>query len=74
MADELERTNLRRQLLDDIHTRRAFTVAVAARLHTLPTVVGNEVSERVAKLLPPLAPDSTTSTYAPLLRTLARTV
>lgn len=74
MADELERTGNRRRLLTEVGLNRAFTVAVAARLHALPTIVADEVSERVARLLPPLAPDTTCGQYAPLLRTLAGVV
>ena len=54
--------------------RHLFTVAVAAELHELPTPVADEVAEKVDALLPPLAPDTTCGAYAPLLRTLAKTV
>lgn len=55
---------------------RAFTVAVAEQVTALglPDPVANEVTERVSRLLPPLASDTTVGAYTGLLRTLARTV
>ncbi|MFJ5151396.1 hypothetical protein ACIQCF_07370 [Streptomyces sp. NPDC088353] len=52
MADEVERAGNQRDLITDIALRRAYTVAVAAKLHQLPTLVADEVSAKVADLLP----------------------
>lgn len=52
MASELNRTGNRRDLVTDIRLRRAYTVAVAAKLHQLPTAVADEVAVKVADLLP----------------------
>ncbi|MGW4042983.1 hypothetical protein [Streptomyces sp. NPDC004721] len=72
IVDELERTGNRRRLLTEVGLRRAFTVAVAAKLHALPTAVANEVSEQVAKLLPNTGPVITHGGYATLLREIAQ--
>jgi hypothetical protein len=61
-------------LITEVGLNRMYAVAVAAQLHELPTNVADEVAEHVDKLLPPLAPAITCGEYAPLLRTLARTV
>jgi hypothetical protein len=74
MAAELERTGNRRRLLTEVGLRRAFTVAVAAKLHTLPTVVANEVADRVAALLPGSGPLDTHGAYAQQLRKIAEAV
>jgi hypothetical protein len=52
MAAELERTGNHRDLITDITLRRMFTVAVAAKLHQLPTPVADEVASKVADRLP----------------------
>lgn len=72
IAEHLEQRGGRQ--LTDGKLRRAFTVAAAAELHTLPDPVANQVTEKVARLLPPLRPGITSSEYVPLLNTLARTV
>lgn len=63
-------------LVSSIGLRRVFTVAVAEQvtLLNLPDAVANTVTERVDRLLPPVAPDTTVEAYTGLLRTLARTV
>jgi hypothetical protein len=74
VAAELERTGNRRDLVSDIALRRAFTVSVAARLHTLPTAVADEVSKKVADLLPDPALIITRGACTLRLRQLAEAV
>ena len=74
IAAELERTGNRRDLVTGIDMRRAFTVSVAARLHQLPTPVADEVSAKVADLLPDPALTITRSECTHRLRQLAEAV
>lgn len=71
IATELERPANRRRLLTEVGLRRAFNTAVAVRLHQLPTPVANEVSDRVAAMLPDSTPAATHGQYAEVLRELA---
>lgn len=74
MAAWMERVANRRRLLTEVGLRRAFTVAVAARLHQLPTAVADEVAARVARMLPDCGPVTTHGQYAAVLRQLAEDV
>lgn len=76
IAAELERTRNRRDLLTDIHLRRAYTVSVAAVTgrRNLPDPVANEVSQKVAGLLPDPAAVLTHGDCATRLRQLAEAV
>lgn len=71
IAAELERTGNRRDLVTDVSLRRAFTVSVAAKLHSLPTPVADEVSTQVADLLPDPTLTITRSACVHRLRELA---
>ncbi|NUS13461.1 MAG: hypothetical protein HOY69_19005 [Streptomyces sp.] len=74
MAAELERTGNRRDILTNIALRRAYTVSIAAKLHQLPTAVADEVSQKVADLLPDPDLTATHGATADRLRELAEAV
>ncbi|GED89335.1 hypothetical protein [Streptomyces sp. 6-11-2] len=74
MADEVERAGNRRDLITHIALRRAYTVAVAAKLHQLPTPVADEVSAKVAGLLPDPAATLLRSECTSRLRELTEAV
>lgn len=71
IAAYMEAPPNRGRLLTRIGVQRAFNIAVAARLHDLPTAVADEVSDRVAELLPDTGPTITHGEYAKLLRQVA---
>lgn len=76
IADELERTGNRRDILTNIALRRAYTVSIAAIVgrRNLPTPVANEVSQKVAELLPDPDLTATHGATADRLRQLAEAV
>lgn len=76
MAAELERTGNRRDILTNIALRRAYTVSVAAIVgrRNLPDPVANEVSQKVADLLPDPDLTATHGATADRLRELAEAV
>lgn len=76
IAAELERVANRRDLVTVIGLRRAYTVSVAAVTGTrnLPDPVANEVSEKVADLLPDPALTITHGECCTRLRQLAEAV
>lgn len=71
VADNLWLSRFHENLLSEDDRRRAFNVAVATALHELPDAVANEVSEKVAKALPPLDGSLTLAQYALWLREIA---
>ena len=76
VADNLWLSPFHDNLLSDSVRRRAFNVAVATTVtdHRLPDAVANEVSEKVAHALPPIADGITQGQYALQLRRLAEAV
>lgn len=76
MAGDLEQTEPAATPMTEPALHRAYVVCVAkvTGCLNLPDPVADEVSEKVGRLLPPINPGITYGEYAPLLRTLARTV
>jgi hypothetical protein len=73
MADELIRVGKSR-IVTEVMLRRAHRVAVAARLHALPTPVADEAAAKAWAAIPADAAGNTHAEQAALLRTVARTV
>ncbi|MFF9894947.1 hypothetical protein [Streptomyces longispororuber] len=72
IAAELDHPGARGRLLAEPSLRRAFTRAVAYRLHKLPTPIADTVAARVASLLPPGGPAITQHAVAIRLRDIAK--
>ncbi|MBA4865941.1 hypothetical protein H1V43_32270 [Streptomyces sp. PSKA54] len=73
MADELIRVGKTR-IVTEVMLRRAHTVAVAARLHKLPTPVADSAAAKAWGAIPANAAGNTHSEQAGILRAIARTV
>lgn len=70
-AAELERMGKAR-VITEINLRRAFRVAVAARLHSLPTVVADKAAATAWAAIPPGIEGNTHRVQAAVLRGVAR--
>ncbi|MVO84168.1 hypothetical protein GPA10_05125 [Streptomyces sp. p1417] len=70
-AAELERMG-RTSLVTEGALRRAITVAVATRLHQLPTTVADEAARRAWAAIPPGVDGNTGRVQAAVLRGTAR--